>query len=94
MARPSVQLSELELARIVESVAKAIEEDRRRTSGVDYETHRRHHLFMDALIAEREARRRLWEKLTQHVVQWGAIGIISFLAWAAWQAFKTFVHRL
>lgn len=73
-----------EIEQIAEAVSKHLEAGRQ----IDVATHKKHHDFIDTLIAKEARREERREKLVQAVTIWGALLTLTAIGTAFWQYVK------
>ena len=77
-----------------EMIAQKFAEKLQQARSVTDSEHYNHHKWIAKQIERDEARIRLYDELTKHVVKWGLVGVLSFLFYAVWLAAKEqMLHR-
>ncbi len=64
-----------------EEIVEAINEAFEQRSRIDAETHMKHHNYVAQQIEIKESNSRLWTKVKEQVIGWGAISAIGFFGY-------------
>ena len=77
----------------MEIVRKAVREELDRRRHIEPETHKEHHEFIRAYMAEYEARKSKWEQRGEKVIGWGIISLLGGMGYALWEGLRALLHR-
>lgn len=69
-----------------EMIAQKFAEKLQQARSVSDTEHYAHHRWIAKQIERDEARTRLFDELTKHVMKWGIIGVVSFIFYGAYLA--------
>lgn len=76
-----------------ELIAQKFAEKLQQARSVSDSEHYNHHSWITKQIEKEEARTKLYNELTKHVIKWGILGVLSFLFYAVWLAAREGLHR-
>jgi len=62
-----------------------------RNRSISYEQHSKHHEFVDTLIAKEKKRADSWDSIKMHVVKFGVLGFVTFIAISTWHYFNDLI---
>lgn len=78
------KITEEEANLLAQKFAEKLQQARSVSDSVHFD----HHMWLTERIAEDKARRVFWERMTEHVVKWGIISVLSALFYALYLGVK------
>lgn len=79
-----MRMSEDDLERLANSIARALQQARSVSDSEHYD----HHVWITQKIIAERLRAEFWGSLKEHVAKWGAVSIVSVTGYALWLWFK------
>ena len=78
-----------EIQELAEELIKQLESH----SGIDPETHRKHHEYIDDCIQDNRRKRVFWDNVKKQVTGWGIITVLGGIGFAVWDVVTRVIHK-